>query len=219
MKRWYHAKIKWLLVIGAFADSALAERFVEGLRLFGDGGPREDVDGALASGVAEGFLFAWVGHDFVDAVGEVVGEIFSIHRFKRAFGHLLDGDEIAGFAMDDDLGDTADGAGHDGASTGHGFEVDDAEGFVDRGADENIGVAVELDLRGIVEHFTDPDDAFAFGLRGGDGGFHFLGDLGGVGRAGAEDDLETRVEMLDGINEMDDSLLTRDPADEEHIGL
>ena len=126
------------------------EGFVKGFGLFGDGGPGEGFDGALAAGVAEGFLFGWVGHDFVDAVGEVAGEFFSIHRFERAFGHLFDRDEVAGFAVDYDFGDAADGAGHDGASAGHGFKVDDAEGFVDGGANEDAGVAVEFDLGFII---------------------------------------------------------------------
>ena len=126
------------------------EGFVEGFGLFGDGGPGEGVDGALAASVAEGFLFGWVGHDFVDARGEVAGEFFRIHRFERAFGHLFDRDEVAGFAVDYDFGDAADGAGHDGASAGHGFEVDDAEGFVNGGADEDAGVAVEFDLGFII---------------------------------------------------------------------
>ena len=93
------------------------ECLVEGFGLFRDGGPGEGVDGALAAGVAEGFLFGWVGHDFVDAVGEVAGEFFSIHRFEWAFGHLLDGDEVAGFAVDDDLRDAVARAGHSRCNT------------------------------------------------------------------------------------------------------
>ena len=195
------------------------EGFVEGFGLFGDGGPGEGFDGALAAGVAEGFLFGWVGHDFVDAGGEVVGEFFGIHRFERAFGHLLDGDEVAGFAVDDDFGDAADGAGHDGASAGHGFKVDNAEGFVDGGANEDAGVAVEFDLGFVVEHLVDPDDAVALALGLGDGGFHFGRDLGCVGSAGAEDDLEAGVEVLDGVDEVDDAFLAGDAAEEEGVGF
>ena len=187
--------------------------------MFRDGGPGEGVDGALASGVAEGFLFGWVGHDFVDAGGEVSRKFFGIHRFERTFAHLLDGDEVAGFAVDDDFGDAADGAGHDGAAAGHGFEVDDAEGFVNGGADEDAGVAVEFDLGFVVEHLVDPDDAVALALGLGDGGFHFGRDLGCIGRAGAEDDLEAGVEVLDSVNEVDDAFLAGDATEEEGVGF
>src|ERR1700761_2959756 len=97
-----------------------------------------------------------------------------------------------------DFQDAAGGAGYYGGFAGHGFEVDDAEGLVDGRAAEDSGVAVELDLLGHADHLLDPDDAWTLGLRGGDGSFHFRGDLRRVGRPGTKDHLEAGREMLDG---------------------
>ncbi len=44
---------------------------------------------------------------------------------------------------------------------------------------------------------------------------HLVADLGRVGRTCAEDDLQGRVDLRDGIDEVDDALLPRDSADEE----
>jgi hypothetical protein len=39
------------------------------------------------------------------------------------------------------------------------------------------------------------------------------------GAPGTQHHLETGIEVLNGAHEMNDALLTRDPAHEEHIGL
>ncbi len=177
------------------------------------------VDGALASGDGHGLAHFGVGHEEVDGLGEVFGELFGVEGFEGAFGLLLDVDEEAGDVVDDDLFDATDGAGDDGGFAGHGFEVDDAEGFVDGRAAEDVGVRVEGDFFLGGDHFIDPDDTGSDSLSGGDGGVHFGGDFGGVGGAGAEDDLEAGVEVLDGADEVDDAFLTGDATDEEDIGL
>ena len=71
----------------------------------------------------------------------------------------------------DDLENAAGGGGDDGGPAGHGFEVDDAEGLVHRGAAEDGAVGVELDGLRLGDHLLDPDDvvAGAGGVPGGDG--------------------------------------------------
>ena len=51
-----------------------------------------------------------------------------------------------------------------------------------------------------------------------DTGGHFAADLGGVGGAGAENDLERRVEVGNGVEEVKYAFLARDAADEEDVG-
>ena len=121
--------------------------------------------------------------------------------------------------MRDDFGDSADGAGDNSAAAGHGFEVDDAEGLIDRGANKNSSVAVELDLGFVVEHLIDPDNAVAQALGLGHGRFHFGCDLRCVGGSGAEDDLEAGVEVLDRVDEVDDAFLAGNTAEEEGVGI
>ena len=48
--------------------------------------------------------------------------------------------------------------------------------------------------------------------------FHLAADLRRVGRAGTEHDLQARVDLGDGVDQVDDALLTRDPADEQDVG-
>lgn len=48
---------------------------------------------------------------------------------------------------------------------------------------------------------------------------HFGEDLGGVGRAGAEDDLRVGRQVADGIDEMGDAFLAGDAAYEKDIRL
>jgi hypothetical protein len=52
------------------------------------------------------------------------------------------------------------------------------------------------------------------------GGWRILsrGDLGGVGRAGAEDDLGVGGQVADGVDEVGDAFLAGDAADEEDVG-
>ena len=91
----------------------------------------------LRPGFAEGFAHRGVGHEFVDSRGEVARELLRVRRLEGAFVHLLERHEVAGLAVDDDFLDAADGAGDDGGFAGHGFEIDDAEGLVDRRAAED----------------------------------------------------------------------------------
>ena len=45
------------------------------------------------------------------------------------------------------------------------------------------------------------------------------GDFGGVGGAGAEDDLGAGGQVADGVDEVGDAFLAGDAADEEDVGL
>ena len=80
-------------------------------------------------------------------------------------------------------------------------------------------MGVELDLRAVVEHLLDPDHARAQALGGRDGLLHFRRDLGRVRSAGAQNDLKSRIQVLDGVDQMDDPLLPRDSTDEKNVGL
>ena len=68
------------------------------------------------------------------------------------------------------------------------------------------------------DHLFDPDDVRVVMAGLVDFGAHLGGDLGRVGRAGAEDDLGVRREVADGVDEMRDAFLARDAADEEDVG-
>ena len=57
----------------------------------------------------------------------------------------LEGDQDAGLPVHHHLRDAAHLGGHHGGPAGHGFQVDDAEGLVYRGADEDGGMAVQGD--------------------------------------------------------------------------
>ena len=79
--------------------------------------------------------------------------------------HLFQGNQIPGFTIDHDLFDSSDGGRDDRGFAGHGLQIDDSEWFVDRRADEDSGVRVELvnDIFG--HHLIDPDYPFSFALR------------------------------------------------------
>jgi hypothetical protein len=60
-------------------------------------------------------------------------------------GGIAGGHQPAGLAVHHHLGDAADPARHHRRAAGHGLEIDQAEGLVDRRANEHRGVGVELD--------------------------------------------------------------------------
>ena len=79
-------------------------------------------------------------------------------------------------------------------------------------------MAQKLDDLALLEHPVDPDEA-------GPEPPHLLhpapdlgGDLGRVGRSGAQDQLGVRVDHRRRVEQMDDPLLPGDPADEHHRG-
>jgi hypothetical protein len=79
---------------------------------------------------------------------------------------------------------------------------------------------IELDRLGLAHHLLDPDQVLETLLADTlDRGFHLGQDFLGIGCAGAEDDLHVGVDVLDGIDQVDDAFLTRDAADEEDNGL
>ena len=62
-----------------------------------------------------------VGHDLVDGGGHVVHELVGIGGRAGTVAQLVDRHQIAGLAVDDDLGNAAGGGGDYGQATGHGF--------------------------------------------------------------------------------------------------
>src|SRR5208282_883691 len=117
-----------------------------------------------------------------------------------------------------DLFDASGGAGDDGRAAGHSFKVDDAKGLVDRWATEDAAIAVELDGLLFGDHLLDPDDARVVDAGLGDLLTELGGDFGGVGRTGAEHELDIGRKVADGVDEMRDALLASDAADKEDVG-
>ena len=116
------------------------EFLIEGDGLGGDAGPGEVLLYAAAAGFAHLLGERGVFEQRGEPGGEVAGELVGVEG-EAGDGVLVEGDEVAGFAIDDDFEDAAGGAGDDGRTAGHGFEIDDAEGLVDRGAAEDARVA------------------------------------------------------------------------------
>ena len=191
--------------------------FVEGDGLVGDGCPTEGVFDALAPGIAELAAFGWVLQKRVEGSCQVAGELLRVAG-EAGDGILVEGHEVAGDAFDDDFLDAASGACDYGRAAGHGFQIDDSKGLIDRGAAEDLAVGVELDGLFLGDHLLDPDNAGV--VRA--GALDFIAKLGGdlrrVGRAGAEDNLGVRGEVADGVDEVGDTFLAGDAADEEDVG-
>ena len=133
---------------------------------------------------------------------------------------LLERYQEAGDAIDDDFLDAPDGTRHDGRSTGHGFEIDDPERFVDGRATEDRGVRIQFDRLLLGDHLLNPDHVVeTFMANVPDRGFHLREHLPGIGCAGTEHDLSCGVDVLDRIHQMDDAFLARDPANEKNDRL
>ncbi|MFM1941787.1 MAG: hypothetical protein RI897_769 [Verrucomicrobiota bacterium] len=156
---------------------------------------------AFTAGEAHFAGFLFIAEDLVDGVGEGFG--------------VLWWDEQSGGAWDDDFLDTSDGAGDDWGFAGHGFEVNDAEGFVDGRAGEDAGVGIEFDVLFFAEEGIDPEDAGFTGDLFGDFGF----DLRGIRGAGAADELDAGVDVFHGFDEVDHAFLAAGAAEEEDIVL
>src|SRR4051794_1599566 len=92
------------------AASALRRQAaVERDDLVRDRSPAELLDGARAAGPAHRAGALAIGEQLVHGRGEVGGEPCRVDGVAR--GAELDGDEEPGLAVDDDLGDAADGRG------------------------------------------------------------------------------------------------------------
>ena len=76
---------------------------------------------------------------------------------------------------------------------------------------------IKLDCAPFIEHFINPDDAIAGTPCVFHRGLHFPGNFRRVGRAGAKYHLEIFVHELNGMDKMDNSLLTGNAPDEEEV--
>ena len=76
--------------------------------------------------------------------------------------------------------------------------------------DRSVGIQLVDDVFG--HHFIDPDDSVSFTDRFCDCAPHFLSDFRGVRRSGTKNNLEAWVEVFDRVNQMNNTLLPRDPA-------
>ena len=127
--------------------------------------------------------------------------------------------QVAGLALDDDLGDAADVAGHDGRLAGHRLEVHDAQRLVHRRAGEHARVGQGLDQVRPAQVLVDPDHVGLALARpqGGHAGLHLGAELGGVRGRGDEHQGDVRVHLGGGLEQVRDALLAGDPADEQHV--
>ncbi|CAM5506652.1 hypothetical protein STENM327S_08348 [Streptomyces tendae] len=137
---------------------------------------------------------------------------------RRRVPVTLLGDEYPRFAVGHDLGDPAHPGGHHGGGAGHRLQVDDAEGLVDGGADEDGGVGQELDHLRARQHARDPVHALAGAAQLGEEVAELPVDLGGVRSARAQHDLRGRVDVPYRAQQVGHALLARDAADEKDVG-
>ncbi len=116
----------------------------------------------------------------------------------------------------DDLRDAADGAGHHRGLAGHRLQVHDAQRLVHRRADEHGRVREQLRDLGAGQHVRrNQTTPVPLRLQLGDGRRGLGGDLRGVRRAGAQHQLDVRVEVVrPRASRCADALLPGDPADE-----
>ena len=142
-----------------------------------------------------------------------------MERFERALFHLLERNQETRFSVHDDFFDTADCAGYNRGFACHCFEIDDAEGLVNRWAAKYCRVRIKFGNRIPIDHLCDPDNVGALFHCALDGVFHFLPDLRRIGRASTKHDLKIGVHILNGTHEIDNSFLSRDPADEKQEGF
>src|SRR5690349_6521702 len=182
-----------------------------------NGRPTELLFDALASGAAKTLAFLRIGEQLGKTRGEIAREALRICR-ETGNRIVLEGNEIAGFAIDDDFLDAAGSAGNNGSSAGHRFEIDDAERFVNRRAAENTGVAVELDHFGLADHLLNPDNVRIMGAGFVDLPPHFSCNFGCIRRAGTKNHLRLRRQVAKRIDKVRYAFLPRDPADKQDVG-
>ena len=138
-------------------------------------------------------------------------------RLERTFLHLRNRHKKTGFTLYHDFLNPPDFAGDNGRFTRHRFQVNDAKRFVDRRTTENSGVRIKLDHTSFIEHLIDPNDAVAGTPCLFHRGLHFPGNFRRIGRAGAEHNLEIFIHELNGMDEMNNSLLMGNASDEKKV--
>ena len=165
-------------------------------------------------------LTAWlIAHQFIDGRREVVRELAGINGFERCLVHLLHRHEQAGLAMGDGLRNPPDPARDDRGAASHGLEIDDPERLVNGRAHEKGRLRVERDDFAFRNHLVDPDHPGPLRLHQSDRLLHFRSNLRGVRRTRAQHDLESRIQVTQGVNQMDDALLACDASDKKNVGL
>ena len=110
---------------------------------------------ALATGFSHLVGQGFVVEQEIDFGGKILLEGLRIGGVKIGSGNGGEGYQKSGLSFDDDFGYASYGASYYGCFAGHRLEIDDAKGFVERGAGENAGVAVEHFYFFSWEHFGD----------------------------------------------------------------
>ena len=137
-------------------------------------------------------------------------------RSRRVVGRVVD--EQPGLAVDHDLGDAADRAGHHGGLAGHRLEVDDAQRLVDRRAHEHHRVRQHLpDLsRGSIS-LTRSRRRGSPAARRSASSISALSS-GVSGAPASSTSCRPGSKLQPGREQVGHALLPGDPADEHHVG-
>ena len=171
------------------------------------------------AGLAHAARHRRVVEDLDEALGHRLLEGLRIQRGPGPVGLLVDGHQVPGLAVDDDVRDAAGRGAHDGQAQRHGLQVDDAEGLVDGGGDEHVGgVQDRGDLR-LGQHLRDEDHSRALLLELGDQAVDLGRDLLRVGGARAQDELHVVGQFARRAQEVGQPLLAGDAPDEDDGAL
>ena len=132
---------------------------------------------------------------------------------------MLQGNQNSGLTIHDHFLDATHGARYYGRFAGHGFDVYDTEWLINGRAAEHTRMRVQLNDLILFQHLFNPDHivtvfaGFFYAI------LHLFGNLRGVRCSGAQDHLRIRMQVLDGVNQVDDTLLPGDSSDKKDKGL
>ena len=177
------------------------------------------VTGALVARLPHLLRQFGIGHHLIDGGGHIGHELVRIGGRARAVMQLFDRHQIAGLAVDHDLGDASGGGSDHRQPARHGLKIHNAQRLVNRWADERVTTMFQRVQLRLGQHFLNPDDIAARGVQLGERLLDFLCDLGGVGSAGAQHHLNARVNQMQGLEQIRQALLPRDAPHEQQRGL
>src|ERR1019366_194211 len=119
--------------------------------------PTEYVFDTLPACIAEAFALFRILEKLVEARRQILCEFFGIAR-KAGYGILIERNQVSRFIVNHYLFDAPCRAGNHGSTTRHRFEVNDAEGLINRRAAEYTRMAIKLDGLLPRDHLLNPDN-------------------------------------------------------------